>query len=136
MRRRGYIRTFLSRAMIGRNGADTLYNVCLIVSLVLAFTNLFFGSVWLYLVYMLLLVYAMFRCFSRNVAKRRRENEAFCRFFRNFRQNMSYAWSRLTDRKHVYRTCAHCSCRLRLPRVKGEHTVRCPKCGRSFDLKI
>ena len=44
---------------------------------------------------------------------------------------------RFSERKtHIYKTCPHCRATLRLPRAKGEHTTRCPRCGKEFGVKI
>ncbi|MGM9637743.1 MAG: hypothetical protein ACI3YK_07145 [Eubacteriales bacterium] len=40
------------------------------------------------------------------------------------------------DKDHVYRTCPMCLANIRLPKKKGEHQVRCPKCGNLFEIKI
>ena len=45
--------------------------------------------------------------------------------------------SKHRDRKtHVFRKCPACKSVLRLPRQKGKHTVRCPRCQHRFDVKI
>lgn len=77
-----------------------------------------------------ILVYLLIsRMFSRNIAKRRAENEKFCGFFK-LRRNM------FRDRKtHVYRKCPKCRAVLRLPRAKGKHTVVCPRCKERFKVK-
>lgn len=134
--RRGFIRQGLERFLYGRNGPDTLYHICFWSAFVLAFFHLFW-NVWpLALLYVALLGYALFRFFSKNVNKRRAENQAFVRFWRRIRQSISLAWKKLTDRKHAYRKCPQCGGQLRLPRVKGTHTTRCPRCGTSFSVKI
>ncbi|MGM9680894.1 MAG: hypothetical protein ACI3XR_05260 [Eubacteriales bacterium] len=40
------------------------------------------------------------------------------------------------DKDHVYRTCPMCLANIRLPKKKGEHRVRCPKCNNLFEVKI
>ncbi len=40
------------------------------------------------------------------------------------------------DKYHVYRICPECKANIRLPKEKGQHSVRCPKCGTLFDVKI
>ena len=132
--------------MYGRYGGDTLNKVLLgvYVAVVLIFsivsmTLTFFPGVpdvvdtVLTLVYMalsiLLIVVIFFRIFSRNIQKRRRENDRFCGFFKLIR-------NRFRDRKtHVYRKCPKCKAVLRLPKAKGKHTVVCPRCKERFGVK-
>lgn len=35
-----------------------------------------------------------------------------------------------------YATCPNCQATLRLPRQRGKHTVRCPRCGNRFGIHI
>lgn len=35
-----------------------------------------------------------------------------------------------------YANCPHCRATLRLPRQRGKHTVRCPRCGERFGINI
>ena len=133
----GKIKQAIYRAMAGRYGPDTLGNVLLwtmlgvvIVDTVLDFFDL---SIWISLGFSLvtsvLAFFVVFRMLSRNIAKRRRENEVFCNFFK-LRRN------RFRDRKtHVYRKCKHCKAVLRLPKAKGKHTVLCPRCHKRFETR-
>ena len=140
------IKTAFYRFMYGRYGTDTLSRVLLwcysgvlilylILSVVFSFTmagNVLATNI-LNICYFILsgtLVYLLIsRMFSRNIAKRRAENEKFCGFFK-LRRNM------YRDRKtHVYRKCPKCKAVLRLPRAKGKHTVVCPRCRERFEVR-
>ncbi len=127
--------------MYGRYGTDTLNKVYLgiyvAVVLIYSVVSLFITdpkisailTACYLLLTLLLIVLIFFRMFSRNVAKRRRENETFCGFFRLLR-------NRFRDRKtHVYRKCPKCRAVLRLPKAKGKHTVVCPRCKERFRVK-
>ena len=37
---------------------------------------------------------------------------------------------------HVFRICPECKAKIRLPRKKGAHQVRCPRCKVLFDVHI
>ena len=139
----GKFKNKLRSFMYGRYGGDTLNNVLLgvYIFLVLAYyiTSMFLpleatkARIILNFAYYLLSIplfcVIFFRIFSRNVTKRRRENERFCGFFR-LRRN------KLRDRKtHVYRKCPKCRAVLRLPRAKGKHTVVCPRCKNRFEVR-
>lgn len=125
----------LAGFLMGRNGPDTIYNVCIWTSLVLAILGMFWDSLICTLLYAGLFGYSIFRFFSRNVEKRRRENYAFRKFFGKFRGDPARK-AQKADKEHVYKKCPLCGAQLRLPRKKGAHTVRCPRCSGEFSVKI
>lgn len=134
------IRQKLARFLYGRNGPDTIYNVCIWTAFAIAVLNIFL-RVWpLDIVYFLLFGYAFFRLLSRNIARRQAENQAFRRFFARIFAKPSRTfglWKKKSaDRAHVYKRCPNCKSQLRFPREKGEHTVRCPRCTCTFSVKI
>ena len=133
----GKIKSMLYKFMYGRYGTDTLGNVMLIsyivITLLYTFIGFFVSSVWfdiaVWILSSALVIMIVCRLFSRKIAKRRKENETFCGFFR-LRKN------KFKDRKtHVYRKCPKCKAVLRLPKAKGKHTVVCPRCKERFTVK-
>ena len=130
------IRQMLARFLYGRNGPDTIYNVCIWTAFAIAILNIFLRIWPLDIVYFLLFGYAVFRLLSRNVIRRRTENQAFRRFFAKPLRAFGLWKKKNTDRAHVYKRCPHCKSQLRFPREKGEHTVRCPRCENTFSVKI
>ena len=123
--------------MYGRYGYDalskTLLWVYVGVLVLYMILSLFIESPFLYLVHTLvsfsLVGYILFRTMSRNIPKRRAENERFLNFWR-LRKN------KRRDRKtHVYRKCPKCKAVLRLPKAKGKHTVSCPRCRERFEVR-
>lgn len=133
----GKFKNKLYRFMYGRNGTDTLGSVLAwtYFALVLIYTVIgFFWSNAIFTVFylitsMTLIFFVFFRMFSRNLVKRRRENEKFCNFFK-LRKN------KFRDRKtHVYRKCKKCGAVLRLPKAKGKHFVVCPRCKNRFETR-
>ncbi|MBQ3002508.1 MAG: hypothetical protein IJD82_02125 [Clostridia bacterium] len=134
--RRMPFRERMAQFLYGRNGPDTIYNVCIWSAFSLAILGIFTDSLLMSLAYTLLFGYAIFRFMSRNVTKRRAENRAFCDFFASFKNGFKLGKRKLTDREHVYKKCPHCRAQLRLPRKKGEHDVCCPRCKVTFSVKI
>ena len=140
------IKNAVYRFMYGRYGTDTLQKVLLWVYLgvvvVFSVARLLLhlllpasviASTVLSAVYFVLsigLIFVIFfRMFSRNIQKRRLENEKFCGFFKLMR-------NKYRDRKtHVYRKCPDCKAVLRLPKAKGKHTVVCPRCKKRFGVR-
>ena len=127
----------IARFMYGRYGNDRLNNFILIVVAVLIVTNLFVNSLVLYILYMILWIVSFWRMLSRNVQKRRAENERFLRIWNPIKNDLKLIKNKRRDRKtHVYKKCPKCKAVLRLPKQKGKHTVKCPKCSERFEVKI
>jgi len=124
--------------MYGRYGNDRLNNVLLwsyiVIVLLRMILFVFFDepvlvAIIYYVLTLALFATIIFRAFSRNVIKRRRENERFFGFFKLLK-------NRFKDRKtHVYRKCPKCRAVLRLPKAKGKHTVVCPRCSERFSVR-
>ena len=127
----------LARFMSGRYGGDLLNSFILIVVAVLMVVNIFVNSIIMYACYMALWIWSLFRMMSRNIYKRRTENEKFLKLFNPIKNKCRLMKNKRRDRKtHVYKKCPKCRSVLRLPKQKGKHTVRCPKCSERFDIKI
>ncbi len=127
----------VAQFMQGRYGNDKLGNALLIVYLILIIVNMFVRS---YIISFLLLFafgYSLFRMFSRNIARRRAENEAFIKIWINVSGFFRRQFRRVKDIKtHRYRKCPYCKKVLRLPRKTGTHSVVCPCCKNKFGVNI
>ncbi|MCD7756491.1 MAG: hypothetical protein LUJ09_09265 [Firmicutes bacterium] len=124
----GKISAGMQRFMAGRYGTDKLNLWILGAGVVLCLIAMFVSNTTVCLVLTLvsygLMIWALFRCMSRNTYKRYRENQRFSRFF-----------ERIKDREHRYYTCPKCRQPVRVPRGKGKISIRCPKCGEKFTKK-
>lgn len=129
------MRERLARFMAGRNGNDQLNLFLSIVVLVLLVLSSFIKKISIVLnpLCLALLGYIYFRMFSRNVYKRREENEKYIRmkyklsvWFRMRRE----CWVQRKDYKFF--TCPSCRANLRVPRHRGKVKIVCRKCGNSF----
>ena len=135
--RRPSWRERLAKFMQGRNGADTLYNALMGICIALIIANLFLDLAIIAIIETLLFACAIFRFLSRNVYKRQEENRRFVAFFTRIKNFFTLTKNKIRDRKtHVYKSCPYCKSTLRLPRIKGDHTVRCPKCSQRFDVTV
>ena len=146
----GKFRDRIARFFYGRYGADQLYNAMFVAELICLFSGAVLGvlgnvsracaviSIVLYVLAMVLLVLTMFRFFSRNTVKRRRENTAYLRIrYRILHPIKSRRAGRPADTAtHVFRACPKCKSVLRLPREAGKHTARCPRCEKRFTVKV
>lgn len=124
--------------MYGRNGSDQLGWASLVLLLVLNTVNLFvkYSSETVHTilstVVFLLMVWILFRMFSRNLPKRRRENAWFLAKVVNPIKN---GRARSADKEHKYFTCPNCRTVCRVPRGKGKIIITCPKCGTAIHGK-
>lgn len=138
--RNGQKRPFKDRLigfMSGRNGADALANALFILYFILLVINLFVRTYIISIIQFAILGYILFRMMSRNLYKRQRENRGFCSIGRAIKGRFSLFKSEWRDRKtHIYYKCPHCKKTLRLPKIKGKHTVNCPCCKQKFDIKV
>lgn len=137
MRFMSRLRESFARFMVGRYGPDQLYNFLLAVYVALLVLNLFINSFALMLLESAVLVYMLFRVFSRNIYKRQEENRWYLRVSKKPKDFFALTKNRFRDRKtHVYRACPSCKSTLRLPKQKGKHTAVCPRCARRFEVNI
>lgn len=137
---RGLMQKFAA-FMQGRYGSDKLNVFLYVMFLVLWIVNIFVfnptASLILDVFEIAFVVISLFRTFSRNITKRSAENRKFLSVY-----NPVAAWFKLTFRKikefrnFRYVKCPMCKAQLRVKSEKGNHTVRCPKCGGKFSKKI
>lgn len=127
---------WLRRIMAGRYGTDqlsvallALYAVLYLLAQIIRLPLL----AWLALVPFVL---CFLRMFSRNIARRYRENNVFLKYW-----NPVGAWfhrviAMMKDRRtHRYYKCPKCSSTLRVPRGKGKISITCPVCRNEFIKK-
>ena len=130
------IRNFLRNFMTGRYGPDHLTIAMIILSLVLNLLHGILRFVPLMYVSYALLALAIFRVLSRNITRRRSENDKFIRYWWPIRTRASRSWANIKHRKtHKYLKCPGCGNTLRVPKGKGKIQITCPKCGERFFKK-
>ncbi len=133
----------MARFMYGRNGMDQLNRALLTAYLVLfalqVLTAGILRSVMLTRIVDLLLwvvmILVMFRMFSRNLPKRREENQKWVSWWYQVRSRNSGARARHADKDHKYFTCKSCGAICRVPVGKGKIIITCPKCGGKIEAK-
>lgn len=126
----------LMQFMSGRYGADALFYVLFTVSAALAFVNIFVRSYILQMIVYLIIILALLRVFSRNFTARQRENRAVLVVINKARSIIGLRRQRRADYTHIYKKCPNCKAVLRLPRKKGKHTTVCPRCNKSFTVRV
>jgi len=127
---------FLRNIMTGRNGPDYLGVALLLLSIAFSVTHALTRLMpFMYISYIIIGI-AFFRMLSRNIKRRRAENDMFIRYFWPLKTKIHRAWINLKQRKtHKLFKCPSCRNTLRIPRHKGKLQVTCPKCGERFYRK-
>lgn len=129
--------------MYGRNGWDQLNQALFISYLGLWIMELVLGAMLksqivnsvlegLLFVLMLLIFY---RTFSKNLYKRRAENQKWVNFSWGFKSRRRNAAARRADKDHRYFICKNCRTVCRVPVGKGKIVITCPKCGGQINAK-
>lgn len=126
----------MAQWMMGRYGIDELMQALMIVACLLTVVNFFAHSGILSVLSLALMVFAIFRCYSRNFPARRKELDRYLRVMEKPK-----AWWRLTNRRYenrkttLYFKCRGCGAMLNVPKGKGKMRITCPKCGTVVEKK-
>ena len=135
------LRDKIVRFMYGRNGIDLcneiifiLYLIAIVVSIATDNLLIDYVSVGFSIVLALFFIY---RAFSKDLPQRQAENEVFLRIKRSFFKSIRLTKDKWRDRKtHYYKKCPKCKNVLRLKRIKGKHSLICPKCHEKITVNI
>ena len=138
----GKFKEKIYRFMYGRYGTDQYYNFLMVLFFVLWVFELIalaiipegliqgVASVVFGTLTTLLLCYMIFRSMSRNIYKRRRENEIYLKCSRAVKRFFSFNTSNRTksrnrdDAQYIFRDCTRCGSVLRLPRRSGKNPCK------------
>ena len=140
----GRLRNWMANVMRGRygeRGTDEFSRFLTVIAFVLIVASLLFRKVRIvytvsYWLVLLLLIYSYVRIFSKNIAKRQRENDLYLKF----RYNRSAFFAELKRDRQEKKThkifyCPGCRQKVRVPKGKGRISIRCPRCGNEFIKK-
>ena len=122
--------------MIGRYGPDYLNIAMIVISLALGLLSGIVRFAPITYISYILLALALFRMLSRNITRRRVENDRFIRYWWPIRTRIGRSWANIKHRK-TYRfiKCQGCRNTLPVPKGKGKLQITCPKCGERFIKK-
>ena len=122
--------------MAGRYGPDQLNIALILGGVVCGLIADLTRFLPLTIVAYALIIYALVRLLSKNIAKRRRENDHFLKYWWPIRQKLLEKRDQFRDRKcYRYFKCPSCGKTLRVPKNKGRIQITCPKCGERFIKK-
>ena len=124
---------FLRKLMYGRYGSDHLSFFLLFLYVVLIFLSALPHMAWVSWLALAVLLWNLFRIFSRRIDRRRAENARFLALFGPFIRWFKMRRTIHRDKEHRYFKCPNCGQYLRVPRGKGKITVNCRNCGASFE---
>ena len=132
----------VARFMYGRNGWDQMnqalfrgYLILWAVELVFYFFRQGLAVRVCEAVLFALMLIILFRCFSKNVYRRRMENQKWVNWYCGIRNRSAGARARHAAREHKYFTCRNCKTICRVPAGKGKIIITCPKCGEEISAK-
>lgn len=126
----------LYRFMAGRYGSDQLNVFLLIAAVVLMLLNLFiFKNPYVSILVWIALIINIFRTYSRNIYKRRGENDKYLALVQPIKKRYGVIKNNYHDSEHKYFLCPNCKQTVRVPRGRGKITITCPKCNTKFDKK-
>ena len=115
--------------MYGRYGTDELSKFLMILALILMVISWFPNLGLVYFVALALMIWSLFRTFSRKLDKRRRERERYLKIQKPIANFFKLQRNKWRDRKtHVYFKCKKCRAVLRVPKGKGSIVVICTRC--------
>lgn len=124
--------------MQGRNGNDDLARFLSITALVTMLLSLIKPLRFFYVIALVLLFLSIFRCYSKNLVKRGRENEKYLTVKNAITGRFTLYKNMFRDRKtHRYYKCPGCKVYVRIPKLeRGKKIeVSCKKCGKKFLIK-
>lgn len=129
------IRYKLQNFMKDRYGVDTLgmFLVCcvLAINLIESFT----GIVYFSIISFTLLVFAIYRIFSKNIVKRRIENDKYSAMMIILKRYWKVLKNNITDKSYRYYLCPDCHQMVRVPKGHGKVIVTCPNCHKKFEKR-
>lgn len=137
------MRNAMARFMYGRNGWDQLNQALFIFYLGLWILELVLGAILKSRIVngifegalFILMLFIFYRTFSRNLSRRRAENQKWLNASWGFRSRRKNAAARHADKDHRYFTCKSCKAICRVPVGKGKIVITCPKCGAQINAK-
>lgn len=130
------IRSWLRNFMVGRYGPDQLNIALIILALLLSVITRFVNLEALIILSYILLILTVLRMLSKNISKRRSENDKFLRYWSPIKQKTKKKINKIKSMKtHKFFKCPSCKNTLRIPRGKGTVQITCPKCGERFTKK-
>lgn len=126
------------RFMYGRYGVDKFGIHMLWACVAMNVISMFLPrSISMYVMFVVdaVLLYQLYRTFSRNIVKRSIENTKYLTFLTRVKRTYRVMKLNLKDRQYHYFLCPECAQMVRVPRGRGKVEIHCPNCRKSFERK-
>lgn len=121
--------------MRGRYGNDYLNMTLLSLGIFFWILNIFLRNVALLILINIIIVYTLYRSFSKNIWTRQKENLRFLDATKGIRNEYKVINLNLNDKQSKYFVCPRCKQLVKVPRGKGKIEISCPRCKSKFDRK-
>lgn len=126
----------MAKFMYGRYGADELSKIYYILAIACLAVHLITKFMPMYLAGIALLIYGLYRSFSRNTAKMSAQNQKYMTW--RYKQIVKYnqakkQWAQRKEYRFYH--CPDCNQKVRVPRGRGKIAITCPKCKTEFIKK-
>jgi len=123
------LNNFFARLFQGRNGPDPLSFALTVLAVIINLLPIPYG----YILALAIVAWAIFRMFSKNIARRQKENLSFMNLFNRVKL-WYYKVKAGGQQRKFYKVfiCPKCRQKLRVPRGKGKVSIKCSKCGNKF----
>ena len=133
----------LVRFMYGRNGMDQLnrallalyLGICVLRMAALMLLRSSIVDQVLDILLWVVMILLFFRMFSKNLPKRRAENQKWVNWWWRVKNAGGASRARRADKEHKYFVCKNCKTVCRVPVGKGKIIITCPKCGAQIHAK-
>lgn len=128
----------LQSFMVGRYGVDKLGMHILWFCIIMNIVSMFFGataSSVIFIINDVLLIWQIYRTFSKNYVKRSIENTKYLDFLTRVKRTWKVLKLNMSDKQYHYYLCPDCAQMVRVPRGRGKVEIRCPHCGKTFEKK-
>ncbi|MDE6889274.1 MAG: hypothetical protein K2P45_11640 [Eubacterium sp.] len=126
----------MTKFMYGRYGNDQLSRLYLGLALACLVMNLFTDLTAFYLAGIALLIYGIYRSFSKDIARMSAQNQKYLnwRYQRLVKfNNTKKHWAQ--RKEYRFYQCPGCRQKVRVPRGRGKIAITCPKCHAEFIKK-
>lgn len=131
----------LIQLMAGRYGTDLLNNTIIIFAFALVIISMFIHApitaTIINIIVLGIISFSIFRTYSRNISKRKLENDKFKNITKPLRRKFSIQKMMIRERKTSrFRTCPNCRVVIRTSKERGNRSLTCPRCTAEFETHI
>ncbi|MBR1865977.1 MAG: hypothetical protein IJ801_05670 [Lachnospiraceae bacterium] len=129
----------MRQVMSTRCGLDELNNLLMLIGFLNIVAAMMTHKWILTLLGAAFVVLCYVRVFSKDLVRRKKENELYMRYLGGVVRTVQLYELRLKmklrtmkDKQYAYFVCGSCGQVIRIPKGKGKVSIRCPKCSQTF----